>query len=167
MRLFADECTICRKIANKHDIEKLQKHLDTLGEWVVENGMKINPGKSKAKRFTRARVKNPLAYILGDQKILEASNCKYLGIILRSDLSWVDQVNYTAQRAWKALYFVMRVKKKKNTKSLAYTSLVRPILKYGSACWDPRRKGQTNALDEWETLAQSRTIARLCALFKA
>jgi hypothetical protein len=44
-------------ITNKNDIEKLQKDLDTLGEWVVENGMKINPGKSKAIRFTRAWVK--------------------------------------------------------------------------------------------------------------
>jgi len=60
----------------------LQKDLDTLGEWAVENGMKINPSKSKAIRFTRARVKNPLGYSLGDQKIPEVSSCKYLGIIL-------------------------------------------------------------------------------------
>jgi len=73
---------IYRKTTNKNDTEKLQKDLDTLGEWVVENGMKINPGKSKAIRFTRARVKNPLGYCLGDQKILEARSCKYLGIIL-------------------------------------------------------------------------------------
>ena len=33
---------------NKNKTEKLQKDLDTLGEWAVENGMKINPGKSKA-----------------------------------------------------------------------------------------------------------------------
>jgi len=54
--------------------------------------------------------------------------------------------------------------------------LVRPILEYGSECWDPCREGQTNALDrvqkkatqftdhakdsEWETLAQRRTITR-------
>jgi hypothetical protein len=71
----------------------------------------------------------------------------------------------------------------RNTKSLAYMSLVRPILEYGSACWDPYTEGQINALDrvqkkavqftnhtkdsEWETLAQHRMIARLCALFKA
>jgi len=36
------------------------------------------PGKSKAIRLTRARVKIPL----GDQNIPEASSCKYLGIIL-------------------------------------------------------------------------------------
>jgi hypothetical protein len=79
----------------------------------------------------------------------------------------------------------MRILKKgnSNTKSLAYTSLVRPILEYGAACWDPYRKGQINSLDRvlnmaakfahhrndsnWETLTQRRKIARICALFKA
>jgi len=56
----------------------LQKDLDTLGEWTVENGMKINLGKNKAIGFTRARVKNALGYSLGDQKIVEESSCKYL-----------------------------------------------------------------------------------------
>ena len=111
--------------------------------------MKINFCKSKAIRFTRARLKNPLGYSLGDQKIPQASSCKYLGIILRSDLNWVDQVNYTEQKAWKALHFVMRVLRKgnRNTKSLAYIPLVVPILEYGSACWGPYREEQINALD--------------------
>jgi hypothetical protein len=55
--------------------------------------MKINASKSKAVNFTRARVKNPLNYILGDQRIPETSSCEYLGIILRSDLSWPEQVS--------------------------------------------------------------------------
>jgi len=103
-----------RIITNKNDIKNLQKDLKILGEWAVENGMKINPGKSKAIIFTRAQVKNPMGLCLGDQKIPEASSCKYLGIILRSDLNWGDQVNYTAQKTWKALHFVMRVLKKGN-----------------------------------------------------
>jgi hypothetical protein len=61
-------------------------------------------------------------------------------------------------------------------------SLLRTILEYGSACWDPCR-GQLNALEQvqkktaqftnhmkdsdWETFAQLRTITCLCALFKA
>jgi len=69
---------IYRKITNKRDIhlENLHKCLNNLGEWAIENGMKINPGKSKAIRFTRARVKNPLGYSLGDQKVPEASSYK-------------------------------------------------------------------------------------------
>jgi len=147
--------------------------------------MKINPSKSKAIRFTRARVKDPLNYSLMGTLIPKASSCKHLGIILRSDLSWADQVNYTVKRAWKALHFTMRILKKANssTKSLVYMSLVRPILEYGAACWDPYREGQISALHRvqkkaakfahhtnspnWETLASRRKLSRICALFKA
>jgi hypothetical protein len=48
--LFADDFIIYRKITNKNDTKKLQKDLDTLGERAVENGMKINPVKSKTIR---------------------------------------------------------------------------------------------------------------------
>jgi hypothetical protein len=143
--------------------------------------MKINPSKCKAVRFTRARVKNALNYTVGDQLIPEASSCKYLGIIFRSDLSWADQV----KKAWKALNFIMCILKKGNssTKNLAYTVLVRLILEYGAAYWDPYRERQIHALDRvqkkaakfayrmseshWETLSQRRKIAHICALFKA
>jgi len=156
-----------------------------LGEWAVENSMKINPSKSMVIRFTRVRVKDPLNYSLRDTLIPEASSCKYLRIILRSDLSWVDQVNCTVKKAWKALDFTMRILKKgnSNTKSLAYMSLVRPILDYGAACWDPYGEGQISALDRvqkkadkfahhtnspnWETLASRRKLSCTCALFKA
>jgi hypothetical protein len=108
-----------------------------------------------------------------------------LGIIIQSDLSWADQVNYTVQKAWKTIHFRVRILKKgnKNTKSFAYTSLVHPILEYGAACWDPYRERQINALERaqkkvakfahhmsgfvWESLAQHRMIARMWALFKA
>jgi len=62
-------------------------------------------------------------------------------------------------------------------------SLVRLILEYGAACWDPYREGQIIALDgvqkkeakfayhrnssNWETLASRRKLSRICALFKA
>jgi len=71
----------------------------------------------------------------------------------------------------------------KSTKSLAYRSLVRPIFEHGAACWDPYRECQISALDrlqnkavkfahhsggsDWESLAQHRKIARMCALYKA
>ena len=107
IKLFADDCVIYRKIINNADMEKLQKYLDRLGEWAVENAMKINPSKSKAIRFSRARVKDLLNYLLMGTLIPEASSCKYLGIILRSDLSWADQVNYAVKNALKALHFTM------------------------------------------------------------
>ena len=66
-----------------------------------------------------------------------------------------------------------------NTKCLSYTTLVRLILQAGLVCWDPHREGQVSALNRvqkraakfanninesgWETLAQHRLIARICA----
>jgi hypothetical protein len=76
----------------------LQKVLDRWEEWAVENEMKINPSKSKAVRFTRARLKDPLDYLLANTLIPEASSCKNLRIIIRIKFSWADQVNYTVKR---------------------------------------------------------------------
>jgi len=79
----------------------------------------------------------------------------------------------------------MRVLRKGNSnkKSLAYKTLVFPILEYGSSCWDLYKEGHVCALDRVqkkaakfanhtndsvrENLAQSRMIAGVCALFKA
>ena len=61
-------------------------------------------------------------------------------------------------------------------------SLVRRILEYGAACWDPYREGQLSALDRvqkkaakfahrtsspnWGNLGSRRKLSRLCTLFK-
>jgi hypothetical protein len=92
--------------------------------------MKINPGKSKAVRFTIVRVKDPLNYFGVDQRITEVNSCKFSGIILRGDISWVCQANYTAQKVWKGLLCIIRGLKtgNSNKENLAHMSLARPIL---------------------------------------
>ena len=149
IRLFAYNCVIYRKMIINSNMQNLQKNLDSLVWWEFENVMKINPSKCKIIRFTIARVKGPLNYSLKDTLISEASSCKYLGIILNSDLSSADQVNYAVKKTWKTLHFAMRIFEKgnSNSKSLAYISLVLPIHEYGVACWDPYREGLISALN--------------------
>ena len=92
----------------------------------------------------------------------------------------MDQVNYTAQKPWKVIHFVMRVLKKGNryTRILAYTTQVRPIPEHTAVCWNPYIEREINALhrvqskaapfthhtkdSDGETVALRRTIARLC-----
>jgi hypothetical protein len=52
-------------------------------------------------------------------------------------------------------HFVLQILKKgnHNTKHLAYTALIRPILEYGAACWDPHRVGQVSALNRVQARA--------------
>jgi hypothetical protein len=64
-------------------------------------------------------------FLVGRRKLISGTcSCKYLGIILGSDLSWTDQFNYRVKKAWKALHFTTRILKKgnNNTKSSASTS---------------------------------------------
>jgi hypothetical protein len=84
-----------------------------LWEWAVENEMRVNPDKSKAVSFTKARVKERIRYHFGHQLIPEASSCKYLRINVCSDLSWADHVIYTIRKARKAPHFIMRIRKRK------------------------------------------------------
>jgi len=88
--LLADDCIIYRKIMDSSDIDKLQMDINRLGEWVVENEMKVSLGKSKAGSFTEAKVKEQIRYYFGNQLIPEASSFKYLGIIIHSSLNWAD-----------------------------------------------------------------------------
>ena len=120
-------------------------------------------------------MKDPLNCSLADQKIPEASCCKYLGIIIWSDLSWAEQVNYMVQKAWRALHFVMHIVKMGK-------SLVRPNFEHRAVCWDPYRECQISASDcvqnkaakfahhsggsDWESLVQHTKKARMCALYK-
>jgi len=61
-------------------------------------------------------------------------------------------------------------------------SVLRPILEYGAACWDPYRECQIRTLDplqnkaakfghhsggsEWESLTQRRKVALMCTQYK-
>jgi hypothetical protein len=147
-------------------VDNLQIDMNRLGEWAFEIEMIINPAKSKVVSFTKVRVTDLLNYSLEDIVIPKPNSCKYFRIICRS----------------KAFHSTTRILKKENsrTKILAYTSLVRPILEYASSCWDRYREGQINYLDRvqsnaakfahqrnWETFAERRNLARICALFKA
>jgi hypothetical protein len=62
-------------------MEKLQRDLNRLGEWAVENAMVINPAKCKIVCFTRAQVMEPLNYSVRVIVIPEDCSCKSLGII--------------------------------------------------------------------------------------
>jgi hypothetical protein len=81
LKLFADDCIIYSKIMNYSNTDTLHIDLDKLGEWAVENAMKINPCKSKAFSFTRAWVKDPLNYTFWGPKNSGSKQLQILGII--------------------------------------------------------------------------------------
>ena len=157
--------------------------------------MEFHPEKCHVIPITRN--KNPVhnRYTLNGHTLSIATNTKYLGVTLSSDLCWNDHINNITNKANRTLAFVRRNLKisSPRLKSIAYFSLVRPLLEYASPVWDPytqenimkiemvqrraaryvtnnynRTASVTDMLNrlEWKTLSHRRHDARLTLFYK-
>ncbi|KAJ4447467.1 hypothetical protein ANN_09474 [Periplaneta americana] len=193
VRLFADDCIIYRKIRNNSDVESIQTDLNNIYNWALKHRMKINGSKSKSIIFCKTREETSLNYEFSGVVIPQEQCCKYLGVYLNSKLSWGEHVDNVTGKAWRALHFIMRILRKANPKSreIAYLTLVRPLMEYGTTCWDPYRIYQINSLEriqyraakfvkgkredgndtikelKWETLENRRRKTRITSLYRA
>ncbi|KAJ4448791.1 hypothetical protein ANN_00182 [Periplaneta americana] len=114
--------------------------------------MKVNGSKSKSITFCKTREETSLNYEFSGVVIPQEQCCKYLGVYLNSKLAWGEHVDNVTGKAWKALHFIMRILRKASPKSreIAYLTLVRPLMEYGTTCWDPYRIYQINSLERIE-----------------
>ena len=87
------------------------------------------------------RKRNPLTrmYTISGQILQEVSSARYLGVNITNKLDWSKHVASTTKKSNGTLAFLRRNLKTcpKKIKENAYTSLVRPVLEYGAAIWDP------------------------------
>ena len=83
----------------------------------------------------------------------------YLGIHLSNTLNWTAQTKAASTKAQQKLGVVRRNLNKCPThiKTVAYTSLVRPILEYASAAWAPHSQNNIKTLERIQ-----RQAARFC-----
>ena len=106
-------------------------------------------------------------------------NCKYLEKILRSAFKLDGPIKSYCSKSLKGISLSNACSQRRNYeyKKLAYISLVRRILGYGSACWVPCTEGEINVFgreqkkaahftyhvndSDWNTLAQRKTIAHM------
>ena len=157
--------------------------------------MKFNPDKCKVMHVTRS--KNPILrqYTLHSTVLETVESSKYLGVTLNQDLSFNKHMDFSIKKASDRLRFVHRnlYSASKETKSVAYFTLVHPIVEYASIVWDPHYKTYiqnvemvqrsaarfvcnryhnkssiTEMLDDlnWPTLAERCRQARLSFMYK-
>lgn len=195
IRLFADDCLIYRQIKSAHDQNLLQKDLMALNEWAEAWGMKFNPKKCNILRISRSRSPYTQIYLMGNEILQEKHDAKYLGITISDKLDWSSHVSVLAKKASNTLSFVRRNLKycPKESKQLAYFSLVRSTMDYCAAVWDPHMKKDQDNLERvnrraarfvtndysssssvtsmlealaWPTLANRRENQRLVMMYK-
>jgi len=139
IKLFADDTLIYTPINSIDDTYKLQKDLDSLLRWSIENGMSFNTRKSSKISFGSRCERYCFQYNLGGTVLAETDKIKYLGIIIQNNLKWDQHIDVTIAKASRILGLIKHTIPDAPTeiKKLAYKTLCRPILEYGSDVWDP------------------------------
>ena len=140
IRLFADDCIIYRPIKSIEDTQLLQEDINAIAKWALSWLMKFNIPKCCCLRFTEAKIHRvDSTYHLYDTSLSLSDHCKYLGVILQSNLKWNRHIEETIAGTNSILGLLRRNIKVASTyvKDLAYRALIRPKLEYASVVWSP------------------------------
>ena len=82
--------------------------------------------------------------------------CKYLGVLLTPNLSWLPHINFLRSKAKRILGLIYRQFYQScppSTLLVLYKCLVRPVLEYCSILWDPSSKNTINSIESVQYLA--------------
>ena len=139
VRLFADDCVICRAISGDNDAYLLQTDLDRLTAWESTWQMKFNPDKCFVLKITHSNQPRTHTYSLNHSIPQETDSHTYLGVEIASNLKWNKHVNNISAKGNRSLGFIKRNLKgcTEDIKNLVYRSLVRPQLEYCAAGMGP------------------------------
>jgi len=130
---------VFQRIDDSDDRTILQEDLDTLNRWAEKWLVKFNVSKCKVMNVTlKRKIVSPL-YHLSGVHLEEVRKYKYLGVIITHNLTWSEHCSAKVKTANKIMGLVRRTLVDCNyqTKSVAYTTLVRPHLEYCSPVWSP------------------------------
>ena len=114
--------------------------------------MSFNPTKCLVLLISTNKKKTGLStqYQLHGHTFEMVDSSKYLGVAIRDDLSWETRVQNTASKANRTLGFLRRNMKDctKPVKDLTCKTMIRPVMEYSSAVWDPALQTQITALEQ-------------------
>ncbi len=193
--LFADDCLLYRKIKSENDQLALQNDLSGLEKWGVNWGMRFNAKKCNVLRLARQQSPLMFDYKLGGHILEVVTEAKYLGVTISNNLTWTAHITNITNKANSTLAFLRRNLKScpQPLKETAYKSMVRSVLEYSAAVWDPHYQKDIQALEkiqcrgarfvkqdydyqssvtkmladlEWDSLTDRRLDLRLALMFK-
>ena len=137
MKLFADDTKIYRVISNTHDIENLQKDMDSLEKWSDKWMLRFNAGKCKCMHLGKNNIEHQ--YSMSGTDIENVKHEKDLGVTFDNELKFNEHISLKVKKANQAVGMI------KNTFTCMdseifiplYKSYVRPHIEYASVIWSP------------------------------
>ena len=142
----------------------LQDDLDRLAQWEADWQMKFNVAKCHSMRVSQHLLDKQIKfeYSLHQQILEQVQSAKYLGITITDDLDWGQHISEITSKATRTLGFLRRnlAFAPRQTKDVAYKTLVRPQLEYASPIWHPYVKTQIQEVEKVQRTAARWTCQR-------
>ena len=108
LRLFADDSLLYRTIKKKEDSDILQRDLDSLQQWEVENSMEFHPQKCQQLRVGLKQKQIETQYNIHGIKLQTTISAKYLGVTLDNNMNWSEHINNTYKKSNNTLSFLRK-----------------------------------------------------------
>lgn len=138
-KLYADDVKIytsfCKTDLGYHQL--LQDDLNSLYNWAKLWQLTISLPKTFVLHLGFNNPKH--VYTINDTPILSKQSISDLGVIIDSNLKFVEHVNTVCAKALKVINILFRCFSCSNANAYcqAYTCYVRPLLEYASCVWNP------------------------------
>ena len=139
--LYADDTSVLLNGKNINELmDIINNELQKLYMWLRANILTLNIDKTYYMIFHRARIKNKdfsLGISINNCALKEVDNCKYLGIILDTRISWVEYITYVKNTISKGIGIMHQARKYLNRNGLIclYNSYIYPYLIYCVESW--------------------------------
>ena len=139
--LYADDTVIyCYGSSSQELTEKLNQDLLAVAKWLNEHKLTLNLDKTKCMLIgsnKKLQRKIALTVSIFDHCINNVTCFKYLGILISSDFSWTNHVEYMAGKVNQRLGLLRRIKHLLPFKAriLFYKSLVMSLFEYADLVW--------------------------------
>lgn len=143
IKLFADDVLLYHRICGPCDSGELQADLSAVVEWASTWQMSLNISKCEACSISRTQNgRQQTKYFIGNNPVKTVEEFKYLGVTITDKLSFHTHISNIAAKGLKTLSMLRRTLRgaSRDTKTLAYFTLCRPILEYASCVWAPEMK---------------------------
>ena len=128
---FADDCTIWRSGKNiNHIVFHLQKDLDCISDWCKKWGFRMNTDKTMGIVFTNKKIDlNSIRIKIDNNFIVFKRDCKLLGVILDSHMTWKPHIDFLIEKSVKSLNLMRSISgsswgSNKDTLLILYKSII-------------------------------------------
>ena len=102
-RMFADDCTLFRKIKCRDDCIQLQRDLTKIHQWSQTWQLKLNISKCKSLCVSNKKTPPHHVYSLNNHALEWVDEFRYLGVHINRNLTWSTHTAATTLKASRIL----------------------------------------------------------------